>query len=240
MKPFWKTNILAIDLIFQFIFIFIIMFIFNLLRINYISTHTLIIIISIIFFVTMGVIRVELIRRGIQDKVLGDPVANREVRGVGFPPLSNPDLNPDLKCSVCDRKSPECILGFTCEKKDDSISKYKLSDNWWKVYAWDIEFGLTVPMLLIISIINKKYDYLNIIFVYIAIYSSTDSTYKCLGSSGIGDGTAIFLALSVYMLLLINFKGTSKIFYPLISTIVVIISYIYRGVLGGRVGYLCI
>ena len=223
MHPFWKTNILAIDLIFQFIFIFIIMFIFNLLRIyssNYISTHTLIIIISIILYVTMGVIRVELIRRGIQDKALS---------------------NPDLKCSVCDyRKSPECILGFTCEKKNDSISKYKLRDSWFKTYAGDIVFGLTVPMLLIISIINKKYDYLNMIFVYIVIYSSTDSTYKCLGSSSIGDGTAIILAVSVYMLLLINFKGTSKMFYPLISTIVLIISYIYRGFLGSRLSYSCI
>ena len=222
MKPFWKTNILAIDLIFQFIFIFIIMFIFNLLRIyssNYISTHTLIIIISIILYVVMGVIRVELIRRGIQDKALS---------------------NSDLKCSVCDRKSPECILGFTCEKKDDSISKYKLRENWWKTYAGDLVFGLTVPMLLIIFIINKKYDYLNIIFVFIVIYSSTDAIYKCSEYNIIGDANAIIIALSVYMILLINFKGTSKIFYPLISTIIVIISYIYRGVLGGRVGYLCI
>tara|TARA_Y100000996_G_C22487375_1_gene628757 strand:- start:6 stop:752 length:747 start_codon:yes stop_codon:yes gene_type:complete len=192
-NPLWKTNILAIDLIVQFIFIFILIFIVNLLN-NNISTHTMLIIISIFMYSAMGVIRWGLMKRGINEK------------GV--------------------------ITGK---------NKWKLSEKWWHSYAGDIMFGLTVPMLLIICIINKKYNYCSFILLYIIAYFSTDSIYTCLSSSPVGDGTAIGMALSVYILLIIQYsKSTSKFLYPLISTIVVIISYIFRSLLGKMVSYLCI
>ena len=221
MKPFWKTNIMVIDFIFQFIFIFIIIYLLNLLK-THTSTNTILVIFSVFFYVALGIVRIELLRRGIVYKKLG---------------------NTALNCTRCDRhRDPDCMMGITCEEEGETITK--LDEKWWHSYAGDMMFGLTIPMLLIICLINKKYNYYSLLMAYIVIYFSTNSSYKCIYYQPFGNLNSIGLAISVYIILLLQYpNNTSKrshILFPLITTILLIISYIFRGVLGGVVNYMCI
>lgn len=96
---------------------------------------------------------------------------------------------------------------------------------------------------IIMSILafKKQYKILSIVFIFLIIMHSIESTYECLYATFIGNANDLMIAFSVSYILSINFKNVSQFYNALISVLVVIFSLIFRTVLGSKtIGSYCI